>query len=1574
MANGQFGSVLRHIRQLIGPRSSESLTDGQLLERFVKTQDESAFETLLQRHGPMVLGLCRSILHDAHDADDAFQATFLVLARKASSIRKSPSVASWLYGVAHRTALRAKINSAKRRVKERQAGDMSHSDDVGELGRQELRSVVHEELQRLPEKYRAPLVLCYLEGKTNESAASELGWPAGSMAKRLSRGRDLLRERLAYRGVALPAGMLAVVLGESAATASVPPLLLEATLKSAVLYAGKASALGMMTSTAATLADGVVQAMSWSRLQIAALLLLAVGLIGSGAGLLAFSSLGDNANAANDPNAPVAVSADPQTPIVVLDFVDPLAATKRTEAFLTVRADRTVVLGGDDETRRVEGKLTDVELQALLRFAIHDQQFFAADANAIREAIRAEEARKGPAVRAGGATLLRIQANGKQHEVRFEALTAQARKFPEIQQLKQLAAVQTRLEKLAVWLHAGGQPGVDGAVKSANEQLKKQFPESPALTATDLQTAKQQADGTTLLTFERRGVVEKEPFSFVYASVRQPASGDPKVTVRANLVAAAGNAKPPSGEKERMYLDPINLTVPDISTDPTVKFDYDIVYVRTPRKGDNARSAWTEIAHPALMDANGDLMLRHPDGSEEVLVKGGEDGSVTDPMVSFDGEWVYFSHLKGLKGTSQHGQTPFGGADIYKIHVKSRKLVRLTNQEWTPNLGAANWASDFRTPEKGKNYLNYGVLNMGPCPLPGGKVVFTSNRNAFRAPKHPTPCLQLFVMDEDGGNVEQIGYLNIGMALHPVVLKDGRIMFSSLESQGVRNNILWGLWVINPDGTNWGPMISAFDPISAPNAFHFQTQLSDGSVIAEEYYNQNNSGFGSYLKLPPAPPEGTPGFGPGFMGDPRNPPLRFGRHDNGRARNYRMPFTPFGAESFTPFAMNNEGPADRSVRGDKTSPAVGKFTHPSGAPDNHLLTCYSPGPANHQYSYPPEIDGGLYLIKSGKPIDEPAQMLLIKNDPNFNEQWPRAVVSYKRIYGIDEPKKLPTVQNDGKQSPHLPEGTPFGLIGTSSFYKRESYPNGVVPPGSVTATWNGKNERDGYRGLDPFNTSENGPTLNWFNQGADAGLYGNDEIHAVRILAMEPTTDRNRGNYPRDGKLFRSFAMERLRVIGEIPLRKLDKDGKQPIDPDGNPDTSFLARIPADVAFTFQTLDKDGMVLNMAQTWHQLRPGEIRHDCGGCHAHSQKPTEFKLTAAAQKDYSIFDLTQKTPLLTAKSADQSGKKWDAKDETGLRYVEGVQNVEFFRDIKPILDRSCVACHTKSSEQPAGNLVLDDDGPHAVSQSRPLSGTYFRLALDEKAKYGHKPIIPNLEWRNQQATRYIRMFQSRRSLLTWKVYGKRTDGWTNDDFPTETVPGDVNTLQHRGQPVPNTHQNRNAADLDYNGVQMPPPEAVAGTYVGPKGEKIKVPALTDEEKRTIVRWIDLGCPIDLDYDAAKPLVRGQGWMVDDNRPTLAVPYPQAGVNGPLSKLVVGMHDYYTGLAPESFTVTADFAIDGTPAGENLAKRFKAKGDGIWELVLNEPLAGLARGKLTVSVKDKEGNLTKVERLFSVVGAAK
>ncbi len=167
-----------------------------------------------------------------------------------------------------------------------------------------------------------------------------------------------------------------------------------------------------------------------------------------------------------------------------------------------------------------------------------------------------------------------------------------------------------------------------------------------------------------------------------------------------------------------------------------------------PATGDDVGTNWAEISSPLFMDAGADLMLLHPDGSEEVLVAGGK-GSVADPMVSFDGEWVYYSLFHDLEGATITDAAP-AGADIYKIHVKTRKIVRLTHQQFTPNTGAGNWSRTSARPSPGKNFIAYGVFNTGPCPLPGGKVVFTSNRNAFRPPKRLPHTMQLFVMDDDG--------------------------------------------------------------------------------------------------------------------------------------------------------------------------------------------------------------------------------------------------------------------------------------------------------------------------------------------------------------------------------------------------------------------------------------------------------------------------------------------------------------------------------------------------------------------------------------------------------------------------------------------------------------------------------------------------------------------------------------------------------------------------------------------------------------------------------------------------------
>jgi len=248
MMSRQSGTIVSHGPSTLLMEDIEALTDGELLSRFLNrtpSEAEAAFEAVVRRHGPMVLGVCRHVLNEPQDAEDAFQATFLLLVRKAGSIRNREVLAHWLYEVAYRTAVRVKANAARRNARERQGAAMlatGHEHDVAWI---ELRPVLHEEISRLPEKYRKPVVLCYLEGKTNEEVAALLEWPVGTVKGRLSRARDLLKSRLTRRGLALSAGLLASLFSQNAVLAEVvPSRLVESTVEAAMrISAGEVGAV-----------------------------------------------------------------------------------------------------------------------------------------------------------------------------------------------------------------------------------------------------------------------------------------------------------------------------------------------------------------------------------------------------------------------------------------------------------------------------------------------------------------------------------------------------------------------------------------------------------------------------------------------------------------------------------------------------------------------------------------------------------------------------------------------------------------------------------------------------------------------------------------------------------------------------------------------------------------------------------------------------------------------------------------------------------------------------------------------------------------------------------------------------------------------------------------------------------------------------------------------------------------------------------------------------------------------------------------------------------------------------------
>ena len=282
MGDSRARSVLGHLHRWLGSPAT-SVDDGRLLERFVHQRDEQAFAELVARHGALVFGLCRRLLGNVQDAEDVFQATFLVLARKAASIRKTESLSSWLHGVAYRLALKARAEIERRRLHEQQAIPPAESAETDWSWR-EVRGLLDEELQRLPEKQRVPLVLCYLEGLTQDEAARRLGWPRGTLKRRLEAGRERLRIRLTRRGVTLGAGLFAAALTESAAKGAVSTALRSATVRAAMQFAAHETA-ALAATPAALLANGALQAMVTTKLKLGAMLILLLGCAVTAAGL-----------------------------------------------------------------------------------------------------------------------------------------------------------------------------------------------------------------------------------------------------------------------------------------------------------------------------------------------------------------------------------------------------------------------------------------------------------------------------------------------------------------------------------------------------------------------------------------------------------------------------------------------------------------------------------------------------------------------------------------------------------------------------------------------------------------------------------------------------------------------------------------------------------------------------------------------------------------------------------------------------------------------------------------------------------------------------------------------------------------------------------------------------------------------------------------------------------------------------------------------------------------------------------------------------------------------------------------
>ncbi len=308
MSTRSSGAIRRQLGTLFNLGAIGDLTDGQLLERFATRRGEAAelaFAALVERHGPMVLRVCRSTLRDPNDVQDAFQATFLVLVQKSRSLWVRDSLGPWLHRVAHRTATRARSSEVRRRKHEQQAAATRPTLVSEPAGWDDMLALLHAEIDRLPERSRVPLVLCDLQGLTHEKAARHLGWPVGTVKSRLARARQLLRDRLSRRGQAMPAGLMIAQIGPGGACKAIEVMcgtLVESTVQAAASFAaGKAVGVGLISTRVAILIEEVLHTMFFTKLKLATALVLFLGAVGA-AGVLAQQRVGSAGSPTVDPS------------------------------------------------------------------------------------------------------------------------------------------------------------------------------------------------------------------------------------------------------------------------------------------------------------------------------------------------------------------------------------------------------------------------------------------------------------------------------------------------------------------------------------------------------------------------------------------------------------------------------------------------------------------------------------------------------------------------------------------------------------------------------------------------------------------------------------------------------------------------------------------------------------------------------------------------------------------------------------------------------------------------------------------------------------------------------------------------------------------------------------------------------------------------------------------------------------------------------------------------------------------------------------------------------------------------
>ena len=644
---------------------------------------------------------------------------------------------------------------------------------------------------------------------------------------------------------------------------------------------------------------------------------------------------------------------------------------------------------------------------------------------------------------------------------------------------------------------------------------------------------------------------------------------------------------------------------------------------------------------------------------------------------------------------------------IYKINLKDPQNtpVQLTFDNGFPS---SQYAGNTEADDDLAQHNN--IMDMAPVPLADGRLLFTSNRSSLIA-FHPEArvyknMIQLmFTMDDHGGlaitpelaNMRPLENSTMHMVQHPVQLKDGRILYSWWHDAGTKYTYaMTNLMTIHPDGTNLQQFTEPHDHHKVLD--HFITQSTSGDIVSGLYYPSFDYGYGILLSLPLDP--GAPGAEMDFQRDPVEQRSTF-INDNGTSPKFSFrEFDRIGTLNITPHTTPLDVPAPQRS---------GKYSMPSAAPNNSVLVAYSTGSVNwfNSVCNPNVNDGvdlceslksGIYLIQNASGdnlVTDPNQLIKIKDDPEYNEIWPRAVISYKELYGQEKPSEIADSVTSNSQDIRIEVGEVAAMIGTSSMYNRELL-----------------NESGDKLDAYAPNSSRENNDGNWTIQGADAGVFDNTEIYGVRIIATPPVpftsplsndnqsnTDINR--YLLDDRSrfvprrFGSYHGERWEILGEFPLAH-----KSVTDAQGNPDSSWLAKIPANMPTFIQTIDDKGMTLTSELTWRALKPGENRSDCGGCHANSIPALDFSTTQTGKKApiKNIAGIIDTDPKIQNSYWDLTSGSIPLLSENGTEFVDGSSiGIEFFRDVNPILQTKCVSCHTPSG---TGNMmILDGVGPDA-----------------------------------------------------------------------------------------------------------------------------------------------------------------------------------------------------------------------------------------------------------------------------------